>query len=82
MVMKMSKILIYLINFYQKFISPMFSMIGVNCKFEPTCSKYTYIAIEKFGVIKGGYLGIKRILRCNPWHEGGYDPVPDEFKWK
>lgn len=51
------------------------------CRFEPTCSKYTYEAIEKFGVIKGGYLGIKRILRCHPYSKGGYDPVPDEFKW-
>lgn len=52
------------------------------CRFEPTCSEYTYEAIEKFGVIKGCYLGIRRILRCHPYSKGGFDPVPDEFKWK
>lgn len=51
------------------------------CRFEPTCSNYMYQAIEKFGCLKGIYLGIKRILKCHPYHEGGYDPVPDEFKW-
>ena len=72
------KLLLKLIQIYRYFLYFTPSV----CRYEPTCSKYTYIAIERFGVIKGGYLGIKRILRCNPWHEGGYDPVPDEFKWK
>lgn len=58
---------------YQLIISP---MIGQRCRFQPTCSSYALEAIEKHGTIKGGYLGIKRILRCHPWGSGGYDPVP------
>ncbi len=61
------------IRFYQKFVSP---LLGNNCRFYPTCSAYTYQAIEKYGVGRGGWMGIKRIVRCNPWNEGGFDPVP------
>ena len=53
-------------------ISPLFPS---TCRYNPTCSTYFIQALEKYGVIKGSYLGIKRILRCNPWHEGGYDPL-------
>ena len=73
----MKKILILLIRFYQKFISPMFP---AKCRFYPTCSQYTLEAIKEYGAIKGTYLGIKRILKCHPFHEGGYDPVPKRKK--
>lgn len=61
-----------LIRFYKIFISP---LLGKNCRFYPTCSDYTYQAIEKYGLIKGMYLGLRRIIRCNPFNPGGYDPL-------
>ncbi|MEJ6951943.1 membrane protein insertion efficiency factor YidD [Natronospora cellulosivora (SeqCode)] len=68
----MRKILILLVITYQKLISP---LKGKTCRFYPTCSQYTIQAIEKYGVIKGLYLSIKRIVKCNPYHPGGYDPI-------
>lgn len=65
-------IMIKLIKFYQKFISP---LKGRTCRFYPTCSQYALQAIEKYGFYKGGYLALKRILKCHPFHQGGYDPV-------
>lgn len=67
------KLFIFLIRFYQKFISP---AIGPHCRFTPTCSQYALIAINKYGALKGGYLAARRLLKCHPFHEGGYDPVP------
>ncbi len=69
----MKTIVLALIRFYKRFISP---VLPSACRFEPTCSVYTYQAIEKYGVFKGGWLGIKRISRCHPLNPGGYDPVP------
>ena len=68
----MRKILIFLIKFYQKAISP---FLGRRCRFYPTCSEYTKQAVEKYGALKGLYLGLVRILKCHPFHRGGYDPL-------
>ncbi len=67
------KLFLALIRFYQKYISP---LIGPHCRYTPTCSEYARIAIERYGALKGGWLALKRILRCHPFHPGGYDPVP------
>ncbi len=61
------------IRAYQKFISPLFPP---TCRYYPTCSAYAYEAVTKYGPFKGFYLAVRRILRCHPFHEGGYDPVP------
>ena len=71
----MKKLLIKLIEWYQKNISIWFKSKNINCKFYPTCSEYTKQAIEKYGAVKGLLLGIARILRCNPFSKGGYDPL-------
>jgi uncharacterized protein len=67
------KITLILIKGYQYMISPLF---GPSCRFYPSCSQYGIEAIEQYGVIKGMYLSGKRILKCHPFHKGGYDPVP------
>ncbi|MBQ0041358.1 MAG: membrane protein insertion efficiency factor YidD [Clostridiales bacterium] len=67
------KILIIMVRGYQIFISP---LLGPHCRFTPTCSAYFIQAVEKYGPLKGSWLGIKRILRCHPGNPGGYDPVP------
>ena len=71
----MKKICIFLINFYQKNISKFLEQKNIRCKYYPSCSEYTKQAIEKYGVLKGGIIGAKRILRCNPFSKGGYDPL-------
>ena len=71
----MKQIFIKLIVFYQKYLSALKG--GSTCKYIPTCSQYAIEAFKKHGPLKGFYLTTKRILRCNPYHEGGYDPVPD-----
>ena len=69
----MKRFLLALIRFYSKCISPCFP---ARCRYRPTCSAYAYEAIQKYGAVKGSFLAAKRILRCNPFHKGGYDPVP------
>lgn len=69
----LKQLLILLVKFYQKFLSPICP--GV-CRYTPTCSQYMIQAIETYGIIKGLWLGTKRILRCHPWGGSGYDPVP------
>ncbi|WP_409227357.1 membrane protein insertion efficiency factor YidD [Gudongella sp. SC589] len=70
----MTRIAILLIRFYQRIISR-YILTGNNCRFYPTCSEYSLQAYKKYGFIKGSYLSAKRILRCNPFNEGGYDPL-------
>jgi uncharacterized protein len=69
------KLLIFFIRFYQIFISP---LKPPTCRFYPTCSHYGLEAVKRFGAIKGGWLTIKRILKCHPFHPGGFDPVPEK----
>lgn len=68
----MKKIFILLIKFYRAFISP---LKPPTCRFVPTCSEYALIAFERYGVWRGFYLTVRRLLKCHPFHKGGYDPV-------
>ncbi|MGB9834561.1 MAG: membrane protein insertion efficiency factor YidD [bacterium] len=69
----LKKAVLFLIHIYRRGISP---YTPPSCRYIPTCSQYAIQAIEKYGVARGGWMAIKRILRCNPLHPGGYDPVP------
>lgn len=77
----MKKLVLSLIRFYQKtsffhlYIFRILFLTDAVCRFKPTCSQYTYEAVEKYGTLKGLFYGIKRIIRCHPWSAGGYDPV-------
>lgn len=73
----MKKILLLLIKFYQKAISP---LTPPTCRFHPTCSQYGFEAIETHGALKGTWLAVRRISKCHPFHEGGFDPVPEKKK--
>ena len=67
---------IWLIRGYQRLVSP---MLGRNCRFSPTCSSYALEAVTRFGVVRGGWLALRRLGRCQPLVEGGYDPVPERM---
>lgn len=69
----MRQLAVFLIRLYQWTVSP---LLGPRCRFYPSCSQYALEAITRFGVLKGSWLGLVRLLRCNPWNSGGYDPVP------
>ena len=75
----MKYILMAVIRLYQWFISPLFPP---SCRFQPTCSHYSYEAINRFGFFKGAWLAAKRIANCHPYHAGGYDPVPENHSNK
>lgn len=65
--------LIGFIRFYQRGISPLFPR---TCRFVPSCSQYAVVAVTRYGFAKGGWMALKRLVKCGPWHPGGYDPVP------
>ena len=77
----MKKIILKLIRFYQKTepfrgaLAKQLFLTESACRFTPTCSNYTYEAVEKYGAVKGLSIGLKRIIRCHPWNQGGYDPL-------
>ncbi|AMA73354.1 membrane protein insertion efficiency factor YidD [Aneurinibacillus thermoaerophilus] len=73
----MKTVLILLIRAYQRFISP---LLPPSCRFYPSCSHYGLEAIQRFGALKGGWLTIKRLVKCHPFHPGGIDPVPEKKK--
>lgn len=78
----MKRFILSAIKFYQRFsffhlsIFRVLFMTDKICRFVPSCSEYTYQAVEKYGIFKGLFLGLKRIVRCHPWNKGGFDPVP------
>jgi len=69
----MKTLVLWLIRGYQYLLRP---ILGANCRFAPSCSEYAREAVEKYGALKGSWLAVRRILRCHPYHPGGYDPVP------
>ncbi|CEH29357.1 membrane protein insertion efficiency factor YidD [Aneurinibacillus migulanus] len=75
----MQSVFIFIIRFYQRLISP---LLPPSCRFYPSCSHYGLEAIRRFGALKGGWLTVKRLLKCHPFHLGGIDPVPEKKEHK
>jgi len=69
-----ARVVMAMLSGYKRFISP---LLPPACRFEPTCSEYMLEAVRRHGAARGGWLGVRRLARCHPWHPGGYDPVPD-----
>jgi putative membrane protein insertion efficiency factor len=72
----MRHVAVFLIRLYQWTVSP---LLGPRCRFYPSCSHYALEAVERFGALRGGWLALRRLLRCHPWQPGGFDPVPQRF---
>ena len=73
------RMVVGLITIYQKMVSP---GLGVNCRYQPTCSSYAAEAVSRFGVWRGGWLGVRRVARCHPLRPGGHDPVPELWRMR
>lgn len=75
----MKKVVLLLIRGYQLTLSP---LLGRHCRYLPTCSQYAYDAVRRFGALRGSWLGLRRLLRCHPFHAGGHDPIPELYEVK
>lgn len=72
----MRQLFCFLIRLYRRWVSP---LLPPSCRYYPTCSAYALEAVERYGALRGGWLALRRVLRCHPYHRGGYDPVPSEY---
>ncbi|MEZ5462513.1 MAG: membrane protein insertion efficiency factor YidD [Dokdonella sp.] len=74
-----SRLILHLLAFYKRFVSP---LLGSRCRFHPSCSDYSRVAVARFGSLRGSWLTVNRLLRCQPLCAGGSDPVPMDFSWR